>query len=218
MPFPKDAKIISFTDLKGVITKVNKPFIEISGFTEEELIGKPHNIVRHPDMPAAVFALMWTTIKSGKSFMGIVKNRTKSGDYYWVNAFISPVFDRGHIVGYESVRYPPNEKDVQRSIEVYKKLNSNQPLKPSFPVIPKSMQLALGCAAVTVGAFFLHPIAAIAMGSLSSYLCVANQRGIMKRKMENAKKLLAKVYDHPVGHVCATPMIVKMKSSPTCVC
>lgn len=202
VPFPKDAKIISFTDLKGVITKVNKPFIEISGFTEEELIGKPHNIVRHPDMPAAVFALMWTTIKSGKSFMGIVKNRTKSGDYYWVNAFISPVFDRGHIVGYESVRYPPNEKDVQRSIEVYKKLNSNQPLKPSFPVIPKSMQLALGCAAVTAGAFFLHPIAAIAVGSLSSYLCVANQRGIMKRKMENAKKLLAKVYDHPVGMLC----------------
>ena len=65
--------------------------------------------------------------------MGIVKNRTKNGDDYWVNAFISPAFDRGHIVGYESVRYPPSEKDVQRSIEVYKKLNSNQPLKPKLP-------------------------------------------------------------------------------------
>ena len=65
----------------------------------EELIGKNHNIVRHPDMPPAVFALMWSVIKQGKPFMGIVKNRAKSGDYYWVNAFISPVFVNGEIVG-----------------------------------------------------------------------------------------------------------------------
>ncbi len=102
---PKDVKIISFTDLKGIITKVNQELVDICGYSKEELIGKPHNILRHPDMPAAAFALMWATIQSGKPFMAIVKNRAKSGDYYWVNAFISPVFENGKIVGYESVRY-----------------------------------------------------------------------------------------------------------------
>ena len=79
---PKDVKIISFTDLKGIITKVNQELVDICGYSKEELIGKPHNILRHPDMPAAAFALMWATIQSGKPFMALVKNRAKSGDYY----------------------------------------------------------------------------------------------------------------------------------------
>lgn len=202
VPFPKNAKIISFTDLKGIITKVNKPFVDISGYSEEELIGKPHNIVRHPDMPKEVFALMWKTIKAGKSFMGIVKNRTKDGDYYWVNAFISPVFDRGQIVGYESVRYAPNEKDVQRSIAVYEKIKNGQPLTPKFPIIPKSIQLSAVCAAVTVGLFFIHPLLAAASGAISCFVTAANQRFIMKHKIKNLSKLMAAVYDHPVGALC----------------
>lgn len=202
VPFPKNAKIISFTDLKGIITKVNKPFIDISGYSEEELVGKPHNIVRHPDMPKEVFALMWSTIKAGKSFMGIVKNRTKNGDYYWVNAFISPVFDRGQIVGYESVRYAPNEKDVLRSIAVYEKIKNGQPLTSKLPVIPKAIQLSAVCAVVTAGLFFVHPLLAVASGVVSCFATAANQRYIMKRKVKNLNKLMAAVYDHPVGALC----------------
>jgi PAS domain S-box-containing protein len=89
--FKADALIVSKTDTKGKITQVNDQFIEISGFTEEELIGKPHNIVRHPDMPAEAFGDLWSTLKAGKPWTGAVKNRRKNGDYYWVLASATPV-------------------------------------------------------------------------------------------------------------------------------
>ena len=107
--FPDDpsAKIISVTDTKGIILDVNDTFVAMSGFSREELIGQPQNIVRHPDMPAEVFQLLWNTIQSGESFMGIIKNRCKNGDYYWVNAFIMPIIQHGEIIGYECAQQPP---------------------------------------------------------------------------------------------------------------
>ena len=86
-----DTTIISTTDLKGQITYVNEEFIQISGFEKDELIGKSHNIVRHPDMPPEAFADLWETIKSGKPWRGLVKNRCKNGDYYWVDAFVTQI-------------------------------------------------------------------------------------------------------------------------------
>ncbi len=90
-------QIISTTDTKGVITYVNEDFIQVSGFSEEELLKKSHNIVRHPDMPPAAFADLWQTLKAGKSWMGIVKNRCKNGDFYWVDAYVTPMFEDGRI-------------------------------------------------------------------------------------------------------------------------
>ena len=89
--FPSDpnAKIISVTDRDGIITEVNDTFVQMSGFSREELIGQPQNIVRHPDMPALIFADLWKTIKSGRPFMGIIKNRCKDGSYY---------FDGSHMI------------------------------------------------------------------------------------------------------------------------
>ena len=87
--------LVSLTDLKGCITYANDAFVAISGFTHEELIGANHNIVRHPDMPEAAFADLWTTIKQGKPWVALVKNRTKSGDYYWVEANVIPKFKNG---------------------------------------------------------------------------------------------------------------------------
>ncbi|SRI62254.1 aerotaxis receptor [Shigella sonnei] len=84
LELPKDANILSTTSPQSHITYVNPDFIKISGFTEEELLGQPHNIVRHPDMPPAAFEHMWSTLKSGRSWMGLVKNRCKNGDHYWV--------------------------------------------------------------------------------------------------------------------------------------
>ena len=110
--FPAEDRLISSTDRRGVITHCNQAFIDVSGFEPEELIGKNHNVVRHPDMPSGVFKEMWKTLESGHIWMGVVKNRRKNGDHYWVSAFVTPVLEHGKIVGYESVRVPalPEEK------------------------------------------------------------------------------------------------------------
>ena len=89
--YPDDYNILSTTNLKGTLTYCNDDFIEVSGFCQEELIGHNHNIVRHPDMPPAAFADLWSNLKSEKPWMGIVKNRCKDGSYYWVNAYVPPI-------------------------------------------------------------------------------------------------------------------------------
>ncbi|WP_236715548.1 PAS domain-containing protein, partial [Pseudomonas sp. BMS12] len=98
------ANILSTTDLKGVISYVNPDFIAISGFSEAELLGRSHNLVRHPDMPPAAFEHLWQTLKARRSWMGLVKNRCKNGDHYWVSAFATPVVRDGKVVEYQSVR------------------------------------------------------------------------------------------------------------------
>ncbi|KRT56418.1 PAS domain-containing protein [endosymbiont of Ridgeia piscesae] len=92
IPLQEDTIIVSTTDLKGMITSANGAFIEISGFSEAELLGRNHNIVRHPDVPAAAFQDLWDTIKRGHPWTGIVKNRAKSGDHYWVKANVTPIY------------------------------------------------------------------------------------------------------------------------------
>lgn len=128
--FPEDpnAKIISVTDTHGIIVDVNQTFIDMCGFSREELIGQPHNIIRHPDMPSAVFKLMWDTLKKGKPFMGIIKNRHKDGRYYWVNAFIIPITNGGKIVGYESVRTRATDEEIANAKATYAKINSGSRL------------------------------------------------------------------------------------------
>ena len=91
IPLRDDIMIVSMTDLKGIITYVNKDFLEVSGFTEEELIGKNHNIVRHPDMPVEAFQDLWDVLKAGRPWNGFVKNRCKNGDYYWIEANATPI-------------------------------------------------------------------------------------------------------------------------------
>jgi aerotaxis receptor len=112
--------IYSTTDLKGRITHANPYFIEVSGFTEEELIGSPHNMVRHPDMPPAAFADLWATIKSGQPWTAMVKNRRKNGDYYWVEATVTPIMESGAITGYISVRTKPSRQQIDAAARLYK--------------------------------------------------------------------------------------------------
>ncbi len=104
--------LVSKTDLKGAITYVNKEFIQISGFTEAELIGVNHNIVRHPDMPPEAFQDLWDTLKAGRPWIQLVKNRTKQGNYYWVKANVTPVMDNGQVVEYMSVRTKPSREEI----------------------------------------------------------------------------------------------------------
>jgi len=112
--------IVSKTDLKGRITYVNDDFVRISGFSLDELIGKPHNIVRHPDMPPAAFEDMWRTLKSGKAWTGMVKNRCRNGDYYWVEANAAPLIEKNQVVGYASIRGKPSTEQISAADEAYR--------------------------------------------------------------------------------------------------
>jgi len=126
--------IISTTDLKGQITYCNEEFQRISGFEQQELLNKSHNIVRHPDMPPAAFDNLWQTLKQGKPWMGVVKNRCKNGGYYWVNAYVMPIEKDGKVHEYQSVRYRPDEKSVQRAEKLYQDLNADKlPWRLRFP-------------------------------------------------------------------------------------
>lgn len=113
--------IVSTTDLHGNIDYANPYFVEVSGYSEEELIGAPQNILRHPDMPAAAFADLWATIKAGMPWTGMVKNRRKNGEYYWVLANVTPVIENGQPIGYMSVRTKPSREQVAAAAELYKK-------------------------------------------------------------------------------------------------
>ncbi|MFO7703859.1 MAG: methyl-accepting chemotaxis protein, partial [Halopseudomonas sp.] len=124
--FNTDVRLISTTDLKGMITYCNDAFVAVSGYTHAELIGSPHNMVRHPDTPEAVFAHMWADLSAGKGWMGIVKNRCKSGDHYWVNAYVTPIWDNDKAIGYESVRVKTTAGQVQRAEALYRRLNSGK--------------------------------------------------------------------------------------------
>jgi aerotaxis receptor len=119
--------IVSTTDLQGNITYANPYFIEISGFTEDELIGAPQNILRHPDMPTQAFADLWSTIKSGLPWSGVVKNRCKNGDFYWVFANVTPVIENGKAVGYVSVRTKPSVSQIQEASRLYAAINNGNP-------------------------------------------------------------------------------------------
>ncbi|MDQ6974663.1 MAG: PAS domain-containing protein, partial [Mariprofundaceae bacterium] len=121
-----DDIIVSTTDLKGRILTVNHTFIQISGFTEEELIGKAHNLVRHPDMPASAFQNLWDVIQTGDPWTGIVKNRCKNGDFYWVQANVAPIIENGQTTGYLSVRTKPSAEDIQAASDLYEKVNAGK--------------------------------------------------------------------------------------------
>ncbi len=115
----EDQYLISKTDMKGRIIYANPAFVEVSGFTREELIGKPHNLIRHPDMPAAAFADLWDTLKAGEPWLGIVKNRRKDGGYYWVLANAYPVIENGQVSCYASVRVQATREQVQQAQSFY---------------------------------------------------------------------------------------------------
>ena len=119
--------VISKTDLKGVITYVNKAFCKLSGYDKEELIGKPHNIVRHPDMPKSVFRQMWNTIEKGEKFRGFIKNLRKDGRYFWVETFIEPIFDENGVkMGYIANKKEVSQSDKEKYEKLYKEMKQKE--------------------------------------------------------------------------------------------
>ncbi|HEU4844394.1 MAG TPA: methyl-accepting chemotaxis protein [Burkholderiaceae bacterium] len=129
-----DHAIVSKTDLDGNITYVNPYFCEVSGYTTEELIGSPQNIVRHPDMPSEAFADLWRVIKAGYPWTGLVKNRCKNGDYYWVKANITPIRDAGRTIGYMSVRVRAERAQVAKAEQAYRTIGQQPKDQPGITI------------------------------------------------------------------------------------
>ncbi len=121
-----DQHIVSATDLDGNITYVNPSFIEASEFSEQELLGQPQNIVRHPDMPVEAFADLWSTLKTGIPWTGVIKNRRKGGGFYWVLANVTPIKDNGRTVGYMSVRTKPSAAQIEAAGDAYRRLREGR--------------------------------------------------------------------------------------------
>jgi len=122
----ENVTIVSKTDLKGIITSVNPEFVAISGYTEGELLGQPHNLLRHPDMPSQAFEDLWSTVKSGYGWEGIVKNRCKNGDHYWVHAHVTPIHEGKEITGYTSVRRRATRQEIERAEKLYRTMNQGK--------------------------------------------------------------------------------------------
>ena len=163
--FDAKANILSTTNPKGVITYVNDDFLDISGFNNDELINKSHNAVRHPDMPELAFADLWATIKSGKSWMGIVKNRCKDGSHYWVNAFVTPIMKNGAITEYQSVRSKPERTLVNRAERFYKKISAGSlPWYFNIPV-PGLRPRLISAVAIVLYAVLFHLVEGIESGA-----------------------------------------------------
>ncbi|MFY9511037.1 MAG: PAS domain-containing protein, partial [Rubrivivax sp.] len=118
-PFPPGETLVSTTDLKGRILYCNPAFIAVSGYTKEELLGQPHNLIRHPDMPEEAFRDMWQTIAGGRPWSAAVKNRRKDGSHYWVMANVTPLMEGDVPVGYMSVRTEPAREDIQAAEALY---------------------------------------------------------------------------------------------------
>ncbi|MAQ99563.1 MAG: chemotaxis protein [Oceanospirillaceae bacterium] len=146
-PLAKDANILSTTDCKGRIRYVNPEFTELAGYTSEELVGEPHNIIRHPDMPPEAFNMLWSALRQGKSWKGIVKNRCKNGDHYWVDAFAMPIIKEGKASEFQSVRVHPESADVERARALYEQLKKGR--IPWF-IRWRTLSLKLRCFLVAV--------------------------------------------------------------------
>lgn len=147
--FGENEIIVSKTDPKGRITYANEVFMRVSGYSERELLGKAHNIVRHPDMPRCIFKYLWDTIQAGQEIFAYVLNRCKNGDHYWVFAHVTPTFD-GHerIIGFHSNRRVPSRQGVRAVQDIYRKLSSvesqfdnpKQAIAASLPVFTSFLQ------------------------------------------------------------------------------
>jgi len=197
--FPESKKLISTTDLKGIITHCNDVFVEVSGYSAEELIGRPHNLVRHPDMPPAAFQVMWEHLKAGKPWMGLVKNRCKNGDFYWVNAYVTPITEHGKVVGYQSVRICPTREDIARAERVYSAINKGK-MPKQHHAVPREW-FALGAALLLSGWLFANGFELGALLTLALVAVLSQISGYVARRKQQKLILdmMPTAFQHPVA-------------------
>ncbi len=188
--FAAGRTLVSRTDTKGIITFANDGFVEVSGFSREELVGENHNIIRHPDVPPIVFETMWQTLKRGLPWHGTVKNRCKNGDHYWVDARIVPVKKHGHIIGFMSVRTCPSRADVARAEAAFEALR-HAPAAPAADAVSNwkhSFSIRNG---VTLGIVFvtLLMIAGGILGITGLRMSNASMEALYRNELEPMKSI-----------------------------
>jgi aerotaxis receptor len=211
VPFPDGALLVSQTDPGGRITFANDAFVAISGFTREELLGSPHNLIRHPHMPKEAFRDLWKTVQSGRPWEGLVKNRAKSGDFYWVRANVTPVVENGELTGFISIRTRPERAQIAAADAVYAairekrarglKIKDGDAVRTGLNARIKRITSGIGSSiAVSLAVFFFATaagIAAIAFGFspaicasalLVLALAVAGSVTLSMRRMHQALK------------------------------
>lgn len=199
--YDNNVRLISTTDVDGIITYANSEFCDVSGYELGELVGKPHSIVRHPDMPSQAFADLWRYAEEDKSWMGMVKNKCKNGDYYWVKAYITPLTDsNGEKIGYQSVRTRPSQEQIKRAEKVYDNLKGKaskiKPKTVSNQVILASVLLVGLALLLLLAPFdkFQYAMAVIPLQLLFSvYILLLVQP--LKKLRANSDE----VYDNPLA-------------------
>ncbi|RCL28902.1 chemotaxis protein [Pseudomonas sp. AFG_SD02_1510_Pfu_092] len=206
--FSANANILSTTDPKGAITYVNPDFINISGFSESELLGVNHNIVRHPDMPPEAFAHLWQTLKAGRSWMGLVKNRCKNGDHYWVSAYVTPMQRNGETVEYQSVRTLPAKALVDVAEQLYTQLRSGKKARClRLSRLPVGMRLALlGSGINLLGFTALVLLGALPWGhaALGTLLLSVSLGAVLRynlRPLDALARKAANIADNPLSQI-----------------
>ncbi len=182
IPVNEGEELVSATNAKGVITYCNDTFRKISGFTSDELVGKAHNMVRHPEMPEEAFKQMWDRLKSGQPWMGIVKNRCKNGDHYWVDAYITPLKEDNEIIGYESVRVQPSPDRVERAELAYSRIKAGKPAVPVPHMLWAKSAVIIGLTLaiitpLTISAMLWSDVSVIAVIGIIIYSLVAGAFG-----------------------------------------
>ncbi|NVZ96396.1 PAS domain-containing methyl-accepting chemotaxis protein [Pseudomonas sp. D6002] len=206
--FAPDANILSTTDLTSAITYANQDFIDISGYTREELLGTPHNLLRHPDMPAAAFAHMWQVLKSGRSWMGMVKNRCKNGDHYWVSAYATPVTRDGVTVEYQSVRTKPDARRVHRAERAYARLRAGT--RRARPVVGMTFKLSawvlVACATTWALGLGLAPYSLTWQLLAVTAACTAGVAGVhgLLRPLAQLNQRARLIADNPLSQAIYT--------------
>ncbi len=183
---PPERLLVSRTDLKGIITYANEEFVEISGFSREELLGKNHNIIRHPDMPPEAFQNLWQTIQLGRPWRGLVKNRCKNGDFYWVIADVVPVTENDQVVAYMSVRTAPAREEVVKAERLYAALSQGKVRLPNF-----SPSRWHGLAARLWGMAAVGIVLVALQGGFGSYYLAQDHQRLITAYEEQAEPALA---------------------------
>lgn len=196
--YPPHYNLLSTTTLSSHIKYASNDFCNVAGYTLDELINQPHNMVRHPDMPPEAFKDMWEHLKAGKSWMGMVKNRCKNGDHYWVDAFASPIKDNGKVVEYQSVRLSPNRQHVENADKLYKQIREGKThWRLKLPRTRLWQRLSVGFV-VAAGISFAADLFLAGAGVPLMLLLTIAMAYQFTRRLEALSQEARKIFDNPL--------------------
>lgn len=205
--FSSDVRLISTTDLRGNILYANPAFCQIAGYTAEELIGRPHSMVRHPDMPPAAFGDLWNHLKNDQPWMGMVKNLCKNKDYYWVQAYVMPLFDHtGNKIGYQSVRLRPTDEQIAHAEKIYTKIRNKPSIKIRKTSLASQLTLTSAIFALLMVITHLYPLSALLQNILIVGLgcTLIGSIAWIAAPIKKITKFTSDVYNNPLAQFAMT--------------